>query len=218
MEGMTSDTRPLRADAERNRQRILRAAGEVFAEHGLEASLDDVAHRAGVGVGTVYRRFPDKEALVEALFDERLAELLALGEECLRTPGPGGGLLGFLRRSCRLQAQNRGLRDVVLSSGFGQDRIAEHRDHLKPLAQRLIDQAVAAGTIRPDLHHTDLPILLIMIVAAADYTRDVAPEAWERFFTIVIDGLSGRRSPLPQPPLTSDQVEDAMRRFGPAPR
>src|SRR6266566_2146364 len=78
-----SDGRPLRRDAERNRQRILRAAAEVFTERGLQATLDDVARRAGVGVGTVYRRFPDKEALVEALFTERLDALAGFAELAL---------------------------------------------------------------------------------------------------------------------------------------
>jgi AcrR family transcriptional regulator len=85
--------RPLRRDAARNRQRILRAAAEVFTEHGLQASLDDVARHAGVGVGTVYRRFPDKEALAEALFEERLAALVGLAEQALAEPDAWVGLV-----------------------------------------------------------------------------------------------------------------------------
>src|SRR5262249_48688928 len=84
--------RPRRVDAGRTRQRILRAAAEVFTERGLQATLDDVAERAGVGVGTVYRRFPDKEALVEALFTERLDTLVGFAERALAEPDPWVGL------------------------------------------------------------------------------------------------------------------------------
>src|SRR6516165_7497408 len=104
--------RPLRRDAERNRQRILRAAADVFTERGLQATLDDVAHRAGVGVGTVYRRFPDKEALVEALFAERLEALVGFAEQALADPDPWGGLVSFLERTVAVIAGDRGLRQL----------------------------------------------------------------------------------------------------------
>src|SRR6185437_10153390 len=94
--------RPLRRDAERNRQAILRAAAEVIGERGLEASLDDVARRAGVGVGTVYRRFPGKEALTEALFEERLDALVAIAEQALAEPDPRSGLHTYLERAAEL--------------------------------------------------------------------------------------------------------------------
>ena len=91
--------RPLRRDAELNRQRILRAAAEIFTEQGLQATLDDVARRAGVGVGTVYRRFPDKETLADALFTERLDALVALAEDALADPDEWGSLVSFLERA-----------------------------------------------------------------------------------------------------------------------
>src|SRR5215468_12232436 len=96
--------RPLRRDAERNRQLILRAASEVFTSRGLQASLDDVAQHAGVGVGTVYRRFPDKEALVEALFEERLDTMAGLAEQGLADPDPWAGLVFFLEEAGGLLA------------------------------------------------------------------------------------------------------------------
>src|SRR5229473_6040348 len=102
--GEDQRARPLRRDAERNRQRILRAAGEVFTERGLQATLDDVAERAGVGVGTVYRRFPDKEALVEALFTERLDTLVHFGEQALAEPDPWAGLATFLEQAASVIA------------------------------------------------------------------------------------------------------------------
>ena len=86
----TPAERPLRKDAERNRQRILAAAGELFAERGLGVTLDDIARHAGVGVGTVYRRYPDKEVLIDALFEQRIEALCAVAERGARRPGPVG--------------------------------------------------------------------------------------------------------------------------------
>src|ERR1700727_1301184 len=99
--------RPLRRDAELNRQRILRAAAEVFTSRGLQASLDDVARHAGVGVGTVYRRFPDKESLVEALFEERIEAIVAIAEKALAEPDSWTGLVSFLESACSELATDR---------------------------------------------------------------------------------------------------------------
>src|ERR1700709_2058318 len=96
--------RPLRKDAARNRERILAAAGEVFAERGLEVTLDDIAHHAGVGVGTVYRRFRDKEELIDALFDERMDAVLTVAEQALAVDDPWLGLEGFFVSILELQA------------------------------------------------------------------------------------------------------------------
>src|ERR671933_90846 len=107
---------PLRRDAERNRQRILDAARELFAERGLAVTLNDVADHAGVGVGTVYRRFPDKAELVEALFEQRLEGIVGLLEEALENPDPWLGLEGFLERVLELQANDRGLKDILVGA------------------------------------------------------------------------------------------------------
>src|SRR5499426_2539721 len=122
--------RPLRRDAERNRQRILRAASEVFTTRGVEATLDDVAHHAGVGVGTVYRRFPDKEALIEALFEERLDTMVGLAEEGSANPDPWAGLVFFLEQAGGLLAGDRGLRQIVMFASHGRDRVGEPRARL----------------------------------------------------------------------------------------
>jgi AcrR family transcriptional regulator len=100
----TTPERPLRRDAERNRLRILEAAREAFAQDGLSVTLDEIAHRAGVGVGTVYRRFPDKELLIEALFEDEMNAFVAMGEECLRAGDSWDGLLAFLERASEKQA------------------------------------------------------------------------------------------------------------------
>src|ERR1051325_8125083 len=100
--------RPLRRDAERNRQRILEAASEVFNERGLEVSLDEIARHAGVGVGTVYRRFRSKEELVEALFMDRLDTVAAVADEALSTPDPWTGLVSFMEQMAGIMAGDTG--------------------------------------------------------------------------------------------------------------
>ena len=114
---------PLRKDAERNRQRILEAAREVFATRGLSATLDDIAHHAGVGVGTVYRRFPDKEQLIDALFEERIDEIATAATESVAIEDPWDGVVHFLQRALELQAGDRGLKQLLLSTTHGQARV-----------------------------------------------------------------------------------------------
>src|SRR5437870_8340371 len=117
--GECRQSRPLRRDAERNRQRILKAAAEVFTTRGLQASLDDVAQHAGVGVGTVYRRFPDKESLVEALFEERIQAMAGLAEKALAEPDSWTGLVTFLESACTELATDHGLREILMFASYG---------------------------------------------------------------------------------------------------
>src|SRR3954451_11539884 len=119
MAPITPVERPLRKDAERNRIRILAAAGELFAQRGLGATLDDVAHHAGVGVGTVYRRFPDKETLIDALFAQRIEALCAIAEEALAVPDAWDALAWYFENGSRLQARDRGLKELLACSTHG---------------------------------------------------------------------------------------------------
>jgi AcrR family transcriptional regulator len=215
----TPAARPLRRDAERNRHRILEAAAEAFAERGLGITMDDIAEHAGVGVGTVYRRFPQKELLIEALFEERVGELVALAEEALDEDDPWQALLGFVERAQALQASNRGLKELVLSTAHGRERVACVRERLGPLADQLVRRAQASGQLRPDLDGTDLPLMQIMLGAIVDATRDVAPETWRRMFALIVDGMRAHepRTPLPAPALDSDQIDHTMRSWRPSP-
>src|SRR3954468_23269692 len=111
---MSVTDRPLRADAERNRQRIIAAAASVFAERGLDVSLDDIAAAAGVGVGTVYRRFPDKDALIDALFEAKINDIRQLAQRSLEVEDAWEGFSGFVRGVCALQARDRGLKEALL--------------------------------------------------------------------------------------------------------
>jgi len=216
---MSTAARPLRRDAERNRRRILEAAAEAFAERGLTITMDDIAAHAGVGVGTVYRRFPQKDLLIEALFEERVGELVALAEEALHADDPWQGLVGFLERAQALQASNRGLKELVLSTAHGSDRVACVRERLGPLAEELVARAQASGQVRVDVDGSDLPLIQVMLGAVIDVTRDVAPDAWRRMLALMIDGLraSEPRTPLPSPALDAGQIDHAMRSWKPTP-
>ena len=216
--GASGADRPLRRDAERNRQRILQTAHRVFADRGLDVSLDEIAQHADVGVGTVYRRFPTKEALVEALFEQRLQAVVAVGREALADPDPWRGLITFFERASDMLANDRGLREVTLGTRYGREHVSDLRDSLQPIVTELVARAQADGRLRADLSATDLPLLSLMVAAVADYTRHAQRDAFRRYITIVIDGLSAGRAdmtPLPFGPLTEDQVDQAMQTWHP---
>ncbi len=220
--------RPLRRDAERNRALILGAAREVFAQIGLDATMDQIADRAGVGVATVYRRFPDKGLLIEALFETRLAEIDGILEDCLAEDDPWAGLTGFLERTMVLITCDRGLSELLAGSADARDRVARTRARIAPKAEVLLCRAQAAGVVRGDLAPSDLPLMNIMMRAVADYTEAADREAWRRALGILLDGIRTRRdapTPLPVAPLSFTQVDTAMRgacsggpRPGPRPR
>jgi AcrR family transcriptional regulator len=203
--------RPLRADAERNRQRILRAAAEVFTERGLQATLDDVAERAGVGVGTVYRRFPDKEALVEDLFTERLDTLAGFAEQALAEPDPWTGLATFLENAASVIAGDRGLRQILMFATYGRDRVASARACMLPLVAKLVQRAQDSGDVRADLRPTDIPLIEFMLGAAAGYAGHVRPDLWRRYLALFLDALRPTATVLPEPALTPDELVQAMR-------
>jgi AcrR family transcriptional regulator len=207
-----SSTRPLRADAERNRARILAAASAVFAERGLDVSLDDIAARAGVGVGTVYRRFPDKDSLIDALFEEKIDRAVALADEALEIEDPWEGFTTFMRGMCRMQAGDRGFKDALLVRDRGRERVAEARERIAPRAMKLLARAQEAGAVRADLGPFDVPMLNLCVSLIADHTRDVAPDYWERVLTILIDGISakGPSTPMAVPPLEREEFVEAM--------
>ena len=124
--------RPLRRDAERNRQRILKAASEVFNERGLDVSLDEIARHAGVGVGTVYRRFRTKEELIEALFMDRLDSVATIAGEAYESPDAWCGLVTFMERMAELMAGNLGLRQMLMFATYGRDLVAVARQRNEP--------------------------------------------------------------------------------------
>jgi AcrR family transcriptional regulator len=196
---MATVERPLRKDAERNRRRILDAAAELFTRRGLGVTLNDIAHHADVGVGTVYRRFPDKELLIDALFEERVGEFIVLAEDALADPDPWRGFVSFLERGLELQARDKGLKQLLLGTPQGCARVGGVRERILPLAEALVMRARDAGELRADFAPEDMPVIQWMLGTVLDYSRDVSPELWRRFFQLTLRGL--RADPQPPEPL-----------------
>ena len=181
--------RPLRADARRNREAVLEAARAAFAEEGLEAQMDDIAARAGVGVGTVYRHFPTKEALIEALQADRWLKLAAAADPHRDADDPWEALAGFLWDAARLQLVNRAWAE--LAAGAPLDLSAEdERQVLLAVTQEMVDRAKEAGVVRDDLGAQDIGMLMcgtgsvMRTTGAHDGDR-----RWERFFELGLQGL-----------------------------
>jgi AcrR family transcriptional regulator len=207
------DERPLRRDAERNRRRILDAAEELFAERGLGVTLNDIAHHAGVGVGTVYRRFPDKAKLVDALFERHLELLAEMLEAAAADPDPWSGLTGFMRRSLETQAKNTALKDLLHDAPEGLEHTARVRRRLQPLAEELVRRAQESGQLRADVRGSDLAIIQMMLGSVIDGSRGIDDGLWRRYLELVLRGLHAEPqppAPLPHPPLEFEAADRVM--------
>lgn len=208
-------SRGLRADAERNRQRLLDAAAELFAERGLDVPLPDIAAHAGVGVATAYRRFPDREALVDELFDQRLGVVVDIAREGLQADDAWDGFVDTVESILEHMSGNLGLKQLMMGEVRAGERQARLRAQLLPVMAELIDRAQREGRLRPDFAPTDLPILNMMITAGMHLTQPTAPDHWRRMFAIVLDGLRTDRdgpTPLPAPPLDVEELPTVMSR------
>jgi AcrR family transcriptional regulator len=209
--------RPLRRDAERNRQRILAAAARVFTERGLDATLDEVAREAGVGIGTVYRRFPDKETLISELFRDRIDRLVDVAEQACAATDPWHGLTSYLEHLAATLAGDHGLRQLMMFGTYDRDQVCYARDRMRPVITRLVERAKASGDLRDDFAATDVKMIAFMLASSAEYAAAVAPEVWRRYLTLLIDGLRPSRSgvsPLPLPAPTPVELEALMRAHG----
>jgi AcrR family transcriptional regulator len=205
--------RPLRRDAERNRQRILAAAADVFTERGLDATLDEVARAAGVGVGTVYRRFPDKESLVSELFRDRIDALVTVAEESCAVPDPWQGLVTYLEFAAAAMAGDLGLRQLMMFGTYDRDQVCYARDRMRPVLTRLVERAQASGDLRQDFRATDVKMIAFMLASLAEYAASVTPEVWRRYLAMLVDGLRPARdgvSELPAPAPTAGDIADLM--------
>jgi AcrR family transcriptional regulator len=216
--GPEGRARPLRRDAERNRQRILAAAAEVFNERGLDVSLDEIARHAGVGVGTVYRRFSTKEELVEALFMDRLGLVAAIADQALGALDPWSGLVSFMERMAEVMAGDLGLRQILMFATYGRDLVAIARERNAPLVERLVERAQAAGQLRSDLRQTDIVFIVFVLTEAAQLAQAASPDIWRRYLTLILDGMRPGRegtTPLPVPALLPAEMEKSMRQAAP---
>ena len=209
-----SKERGLRADAERNRSRIIEAAREIFADQGIDAPIHDVAHRAGVGVGTLYRRFPTRSDLIAGAFADQMAAFADGVQAALADPDPWRGFCGYIERLCAVQAANRGFCDV-LTMTFPSFRTFETaRRQIYEGFTELIGRAKASGALRADFVAEDLPIVLMANAGVVAAAGQDAPQAPERLIGYLLQAFAAPgRSPLPPPP-SMQQVYLALVRMG----
>lgn len=202
-------SRPLRKDAARNRELLIDAAREVFAERGLDATLDDVAHHAGLGVGTAYRHFPNKYELLFALMDQMIEQFVTSAEQALAVEDPWQGLVVFLDEALVSQVNNRGLRQVLMGV-HDQDRFDEIRDRLSGILGQLLDRAKRGGAVRADIEPTDIGWLITMLCTVADVAGDTAPDLWRRYLALCMEGLKPGGTTLPAAALSEPDFRTAM--------
>ena len=202
----------MRADAERNRERVLDAARELFAEQGLDASTNEVARRAGVGVATLFRRFPTRDDLVGAVFADRMAAYVAATDEALADPDPWRGFCGYIERVCRMQADDRGFADVLTLTFPTAKALEDDRNRAAEALGVLLDRAKASGKLRQDFTHQDVPLILMANAGVVTATRNAAPDAWKRLVGFLIQAFAAEAAqPLPEPPTPRQMYRALMR-------
>jgi AcrR family transcriptional regulator len=200
-----------RADAVRNRSLLVEAGREVFAERGPEAALEEIARRAGVGIGTLYRHFPTREALVEAIYAEHIGEVVTAAEETAAAEDAWRGLESFLEHVLELQARNLPLRAAFLRHGSRAGLAAERRRQILPPLKRLVTRAKEQGALRHDLTVGDLSTAIWSFAPIIEATAETAPDVWRRHLRILLDGMrAAGATPQVVRPLTEPQLEAAM--------
>jgi AcrR family transcriptional regulator len=204
-------TNQLRRDAAANRERILYTARRLFADQGLETSMDEVARSAGVGPATLYRRFPTKEALLDAVLGDVLERFHGFAQEALQNDDAFAGLELLLEQATQLQSENRGLLDILILRLPQEPQLAKARARFWPLVEQLVERAQQQGTLRTDLAPTDITVLLWQLGRVVDTTSAYAPDLWRRYLALALDGLGPQGThPLPHPPLTHREIDKAM--------
>ncbi|MFG2717014.1 TetR/AcrR family transcriptional regulator [Streptomyces sp. NPDC048416] len=211
----TKTSPPLRRDALRNRDLLVAAARELFAEQGLNVPLDEIAKRAGVGNATLYRRFPVRGDLVEAVFHEDLAAVMAFGERARLMQDAWGALTAYLEVVCALLARDRGVSDLMTTRIEGVPTLDAIHAHNHATLSGLMRRAAADGELRTDVVTEDLLFALGALGASLPATETVRPGSWHRHLALLLDGFRATaQRPLPERPLTAEETRDVHRELG----
>jgi AcrR family transcriptional regulator len=204
----------LRADAARNRQAIIDTARELYGQRGLDTPFDEIARTAGVGNATVYRHFPTRCELVAAVFADTLRRVLDAVAHALANPDPWEGFAEHVRFLCRMQAIDRGLADLLTTAITGAPELEQLRHRAYRAFVRLAEQAKSAGTLRSDFTPEDIVLLLMANAGVVHRTADTAPNAWQRFIDLALDGLRAEAATPAVGSPCAAAVRRAMRQRG----
>ncbi|MFI5896263.1 TetR family transcriptional regulator [Actinoplanes sp. NPDC051513] len=190
----------VRRDSARNRARLIEAAREVFAERGFGATLDDIARHAGLGTGTAYRHFPNKQALAAEVLAGATEQIAVDARECLAIDDPWVALVTFFERNAERQARDRGLYEALTGRGDDETQARIWPSIISTVTE-LFTRAQRAGAVRADAAPQDIAAIFAFLGPAFEMSRQVAPDLWRRYLTLMLDGLrAAGRPPLPAPP------------------
>jgi AcrR family transcriptional regulator len=198
--------RPLRRDAAEHRERLLDAAAKVFARQGLTASVEEIAQVAGLGIGTLYRRFPTKEALIEELVRQQLTDIIAAGAAAREIPA-GAGLEAFLWRTGELLAARCGCLSRLWTEANTTLLVQEARQHIR----ELLADGQRHGRIRPDVVAPDISLVLWSLIGVIETAQTAAPTAWRRALELHLAGLRPAGTPLAEPAPTAQEMDAVIR-------
>jgi AcrR family transcriptional regulator len=192
MGGLMTD-RPLRADAVRNRRLVLSAAADAFAEHGMDVSIAEIAKRAGVGKGTVFRHFATKEDLLAAIACDRFAELIAVAESLLDADDPDAAIRDLMAAGAEMHARDRTFSQISTREFMADPDVRAASERLTRVVDRLAKRAHAEGSLRSDLAGRDVRALMSGVCVAAGQFAASEPERWRRYLDVVFDGMRAIR-------------------------
>ncbi|MGW0633613.1 TetR/AcrR family transcriptional regulator [Streptomyces sp. NPDC002758] len=206
-----ASAKPLRQDAQRNRDAIVAAARRAFAEEGLGASLGGVAREAGVAIGTLYRHFPSRLDLVEELFTAKFTDLLGAAEEAAAMDDAWEGFCHYLEKFCELQAGDRAFNDLLSARLPLQALSRGMFERAQELADQVLRNAQEQGVLRGDVTPEDIAFVIWSQTGIIQATCAVAPTAWRRYLHLMVDAFRAKCAhELPEPPLTRQQVEQTL--------
>jgi AcrR family transcriptional regulator len=206
---MTNPTviKPLRSDAVRTRKLLVKAASEAFAEHGSEVSVSQIAERAGIGKGTVFRHFATKEDLLAAIVYENMFRLVATGEQLVQAEDPAEGLRDFMSAAIELQAKDRAFCQVAHGEARNHPAVRKGQEMLDAVTDELTARARRHGAIRQDITGQDVMLLMSGIYQTVSPVLETQPHLWRRYLRLVFDGMQADSAPkLPGPPPRAEAV------------
>ncbi|MGP3987347.1 TetR/AcrR family transcriptional regulator [Streptomyces sp. 3N207] len=205
-----------RRDARRNRQLLTEAAHEVFTEQGLEAPFDVIARRAGVGNATLYRHFPTRAALVDAVFHDLLTHTMTAGQQARTAENAWSGLSDYLEEVFTILAADRGANDLMTTHLEGAETLQAVHAHNRETVDILLRRGRMEGAVRADITTEDVLFTLAALGRAVPALTTAAPDAWRRPLTLFLDALRvSSPSPLPTPSLTAAQLATTLDQLGP---